>query len=107
MDMKDCLAGIAIGVEDRSVAARRQAAFAGDSGRPPHQFADEPVVLGAELVERRDMPFRYDQHVGRRLRVDVVEGDDAIVLVDQRRGNLTPDDFAEQAVGHTPIILTS
>src|SRR4051812_2535183 len=35
-----------------------------------------------------------------RLRVDVVEGEDPIVLVNDRPGDLPIDDFAEETVGH-------
>ena len=46
------------------------------------------------------MPSRDDQHVYRRLRVDVLEGDQPVVLVDDGRRNLAVDDLAEEAVGH-------
>ena len=46
------------------------------------------------------MPLRDDQRVQRRLRVDVVEYEDAIVLVHHRRRDLLAHDPAEQTVAH-------
>ena len=86
--------------EDRAVSALGVAVFLGEGRGPAHHLADQGVVSRRKIVQRRDVPARHDQHVHRRLRVDVLEGDDAIVLIDNRRGNLAGDDLAEQAVRH-------
>jgi hypothetical protein len=45
-----------------------------------------------------------DQHVERRLRVDVVEHDELLVFVDDGGWNLARDDSAEEAGGHHGIL---
>ena len=45
------------------------------------------------------MLARDDQDVGRRLGVDVAEGNDEVVLVDEVGRDLAGDDAAEEAVG--------
>src|SRR6266496_1756802 len=46
------------------------------------------------------MPLRDDEHVRGRLRVDVVERKNALVLVHDRGWDLTLDDLAEETVTH-------
>jgi hypothetical protein len=41
-----------------------------------------------------------DEHVRRRLRIEVAEGHRAIILRYDLRGDLAVDDLAEQAVTH-------
>ena len=64
------------------------------------QVADQRGVVVVEDVERRDVLSRHDEHMRRRLRVDIAEGDGAVVLLDQLRWDLAVDDLAEQAVAH-------
>src|SRR5688572_22282371 len=104
MDMEYRLPGLAIGVEYGPESFGRQAAFRGDYRRPAHHLAHERIVSGLKIVQRLDVPLRDDEHVGWRLRVDVVEGQHAVVLVDDRCRNLASDQLAEEAIGHvTPF----
>ena len=43
---------------------------------------------------------RTEQDVDRRLRLDVLEGEDFRVLIDEFRRNFLASDFAEQAIVH-------
>mgnify|MGYP006162790083 CR=1 FL=1 len=52
------------------------------------------------LAGVRDVATGHDEDVRGRLRIDVLEGDDVVVFVDLRAGNLSGDDAAEQTVGH-------
>ena len=55
------------------------------------------------VVERRktlDVPARDDKNVQGRARVQILEGDDVGILVDDRRGDFLRCDPAENAVGH-------
>jgi len=100
MDVPHRLATVAVRVEDCTEAARRHSALLRDRRRPPHQLADELVVVCLKIVERVDVPLRDDEHVGWRLRVDVLEGDNPVVFEHDAARNLTVDDSAEQAVAH-------
>ena len=79
-----------------SAMPRSAAMPGGDAG----QLAHQRVVLGGEVVERRDVAPRHDQHVDRGLGVDVVEGHHVLVLVDELGGDLLAADLAEEAVRH-------
>src|SRR5215831_21108534 len=100
MDVEDGLPSAAIGVEERAVAGLRESAFFGDRCGASYELADDLLILDADVVQRRDVPLRNDQHVRWRLRVDVVECQYSIVFIDDARGNRAIDDFAEQAIGH-------
>jgi hypothetical protein len=62
--------------------------------------AHEPVVVRSEVVQRADVAAGDDQHVQRRLRVDVPDGDELVVLVNEPGWNLAADDPAEEAIVH-------
>src|SRR5262249_6120116 len=87
-------------------AVEHQAVAVGQSelGRQPRrhqvQVADQLAVVLGQLVVGGDHLARDDQHVNGSLRVDVVEGDAAVVLVDDLCRDLLLDDFQEDVVGH-------
>jgi len=101
------LPGVGIAVEDRAVAAGGEAALGGDRRAAPHHLADELIVVGLEIVQGRHVRARHHQHMHRRLRTDVVERDETLVLVHLRRGNLAGDDAAEETVGHERLWVKS
>ena len=82
MDVKDRLSCITVGVEDCTESTRRNTSLFRNHRRASNQFADELIVANRQLVQRRDVSLGDDQDVGRRLRVDVVEGDHVIVFMD-------------------------
>ena len=100
MNVEHRLSGFAVGVEDGPKAAGRDATLLRDRCRSPHQFSRELVIVGRQVVQRRDVALRHDENVRRSLRVDVVERDDAIILIDNRRRDLSIDDAAEETFGH-------
>src|SRR5207245_1224552 len=56
------------------------------------------LVGRADVVERGDVLLGHDQHVRRRLRIDVAEREAQVVLIDALRWDLTVADLAEQAL---------
>ena len=103
VDVEHRLPGVRVAVENRPVAPIGVTGSFRERRTPSHDLPDKAVIIGSELVEAGDMASRDDQHVRRCLRVDVLEGDDAVVLVDDGCGDLTRDDLAEQAVGHSGL----
>ena len=77
VDVKHRLTRVAVGVEYRPEPAGGEPTLLGDGRRAAHQLADDLIVFGADLVQRGDVPLGNDEHVRRRLRIDVVEGQDA------------------------------
>ena len=64
--------------------------------RRPTRFAS----LGLERHHGLDVALGDDEHVHRGLRIDVVEGQDLVVLVLDAGGTPAGDDLAEHAGGH-------
>src|SRR5687767_8776802 len=100
VDVKDALARFAVGVEHGAVSAVAVTLLVRDGGGTSEHRADERVVLESEVVQRRNMRLRNNEDVERRLRVDVIQHDQLLVLVDRGHRNLTRDHFAEQAIAH-------
>jgi hypothetical protein len=99
------LAGLRAGVGDEAVA--RLGAAVADQAllerhrlRPGDDLAEQSRVGGDQRGRGGVVLLGDHQHVRRRLRVDVAEGEDAVGLVDDVGRDLTGDHAAEEAVGH-------
>src|SRR5271170_7435564 len=60
---------------------------------------DEFSITGPRLFQSREMLARNDQHMRGRLRIDVFEGEDVLVLVNLFRRNLAVKNTAEKTAG--------
>ena len=108
VDVKHRLSGPFIGVEERPISDLGKAAFLRDERRPADELADDLIVFGSDVVERRNMTLRHDQNVCRRLRVDVAEREHAVVFVDDGRRDLARRDPAEETIGsHDGIVAVN
>ncbi|MPM82084.1 hypothetical protein SDC9_129142 [bioreactor metagenome] len=63
-------------------------------------MADDGFVLLGEFIDPGDVFFRYDEHMHGRLRLNVMERDDLIVLIHLLGGDLSRYDFAKDAITH-------
>src|SRR5262249_20669683 len=96
VEVEDRLARLAPAVADEAIVG--EAAVAGDRRRAGHELSQKGRVLGG--VEEVDVVrFWHQEDVDGRLRVDVFEGQEAIVLEDLLAGNLIRRDLAEQTGG--------
>ena len=100
MDVKDRLTGAAIGVEHGSIAFLGVSLFLCDRGRRSLHRSHQRIVMSGEIVQRRDVAARNDQNVKRRLRIDIPDGDELVILMDEAAGDLPSDDLAEEAIAH-------
>ena len=98
--MRHGLAGIAAMIDDEAEAfiPSLDAELFGDTARREQQGPERGLIFRHGLADTRDELLRHDEDVGGSLRIDVVEGRDEIVLIDERRGNLTVDDFLENGL---------
>jgi len=71
----------------------------GHFGRNEHEVAQQLLVLLLGLGQLRNRLARDHDDVRRGLFLDVVEGDDGVVLVDEFARNLFPQDLAEYRIG--------
>ena len=98
--MKNRLSRVRVAIEHRPITCVGVPGLACDRRGPCDHRADDIVVVRCELVERGDVATRDDQHVGRGLRVDVPEGNQSLVFVNDVGRYLVIDDPAEEAVWH-------
>jgi len=97
--MKHRLPGAASVVEHGPVAFDELSIFrklCGDELQPTEQGC----VLRGGVGQRNEMPARADEYVAGRLGMDVLEGENFLVLVDHFGWDFFFSDFAEQAVVH-------
>jgi len=96
MEMVDGLAAIVSGVDNGAVALGQPLAARNLRGHPM-QVADQRSLLFGHISHRGDVLAWNDQHVHRRLRIDVGKSVALIVLVDGLGGNASFDDPAKEA----------
>ena len=60
------------------------------------------IVL-SEIAERRNVPARDDENVRWRLRLNVSDGDNVVILIDHVGRDLARDNAAKEAIGHGSV----
>ena len=108
VDVRHALHGIWAGVHNQTVAALGDTFLLGNQPRRPQQPPGDLVVPVLQVVGRRDVLIRHDQHVDWRPRLDVSEGGYLIILVDDRGGDSSSDDAAKETFVHviSPSIVS-
>jgi len=97
VDVKDRLPRRFAVIDDQPIAIRIHLQVPRDLRRTHHRHPDDVRLVLVEVVERRNVRARNDQHVRRRLRIDVVEGDGDVVFEHFLRRDFAADDAAEEA----------
>src|SRR3989442_7562284 len=97
VNVEDALAGAGAVIHDQTEVISVPGVLR-DLRGGEHELPGQRLVV--EVAEALDVPARDDEHVQGRTRVQVLEGDDVGILVDDRRGHLFRGDLAEDAVGH-------
>jgi len=95
--VEDRLSGAGADIENRSVSLL-DVALARNLRGGEVTAANDFRVGSFCLFQSRKMFLRNDEHVGRRLGIDVFEGEDVGVLVDFLGGDFSADDATEKAV---------
>lgn len=65
-----------------------------------HETSHEHGIACGEIPNRWNVRLRNDEHMRRRLRMDVVEYDAIDILVPDTRRNLLRGNLAEETIGH-------
>jgi hypothetical protein len=107
MDVKDILAGVPARVQNNPKSVFSETFLLSDLPDFREQMADKIQLVFRDILQRSVVSFGNDQGVYGCLRVDVIEGEDALVIVDDLAGDLSVDDLAEDTVTHelTPGIV--
>ena len=87
-------------VVDYNAEASAEIQFFREGLRRQQEMTEQSLVTGDGLIKARDKSLREDQHVHWRLRLDVVDGETQVILMDDLGGDLTVGDFLENGLGH-------
>lgn len=99
------LASEVVAIHDDTKAFLAALLFGEALGREKDMARERFVVLFAQIVKGRDVLLRNNKKMHRRLRNDVVEGDDLFVFINLLRGNFPGHDLAEQTIhGISPAL---
>ena len=96
--MVDGLAAVGSGIHDKPVALV-EILLSGDLRCGGEQVPEQLCILGGCVRERSKVLLGNDQDVDRRLRVDVGEGNDLLVLEETGDRDRSRGDLAEKAIG--------
>ncbi len=103
MQMKHALASMRSGVDDDTVPRLGNLLQFRDLTANQQQPSEQLSIRIVQLSHRNHMFPGNDQHMDRRLRIDIVECDHQIVLIDEGCRNSPRDDFAKETVAHGAV----
>src|SRR5579864_565793 len=98
VQVKDGLSGAGANVEDGAVSLL-DLALSGDHGGGQMAAADDFGVTAFRFFQSCKMAFGDDEHMGRRLRINVFKREDVFIFENSFRRNLAANDAAEEAIG--------
>src|ERR671934_2844634 len=104
MQMRYTFASIRSTVDDDTIAALLNSEFARQLTGHEQQLAKCCTISLGCHRQPRDDAFRHDEHVYRRLRVDVLKRDRLIIFPDDFRRNFARDDSLKN--GHPSAQFT-
>jgi len=97
VEMVDSLAAVRAGVDDQAVAVG-EVLGAGDFHGCGEEMAEHGGVLRRGMGVGGEVLLGDEQDMDRRLRIDVREGEDVVILIEALGGDGTGCDFAEEAI---------
>lgn len=106
MKVRNTLSAIRPGVGHQPKAAVGDALLRSQTRRRDPDAMHQPGVGLGDLAQGRQVMPRDDQEMDGSLRVDILNGNEVIVLIDPLGGNLAGDDPAKETVGHFGTLRT-
>lgn len=103
MEVEHALAAVRSGVDDDTVPGLGNPLQFRDLTANQQQLSEQLRVRIVQLSHRNHMFPGNDQRMDRRLRIDIVECDDQIVLIDECCGNSPRDNIAKKTVAHGAV----
>jgi hypothetical protein len=97
VDVKHCLPCMTVAVEHGAVAGMIDATILGDACGLPDHRPNYGIVIGGEVIQRRNVTLGNDEDMYRGFRLDVLERQQLVVFVHAFRGNFSSDNLAKQA----------
>src|SRR6266508_2997596 len=106
VEVVDDLTALRPGIAREAISALAVARALRQESRHAHAMPHDRLVASLEPRDRLDVPLGNDQQVDRRLGVEVLEGEDQVVLVFDVGRAFPGSDAAEgAAVAHRPLRL--
>ena len=100
MQVRHRFAGVRAVIDYEAEAILRQAQFPGNFGGFQQQMTELGLVFGLCFGDPRNGFLRDQEDMRGRLRGDVVESDDQVVLINNPGRDFTGDDFLKQGLAH-------
>jgi hypothetical protein len=97
MQVEHVLASSPLHIEDQSITRLVNPLIPGDLAGPEEHLSEKGAILLLQVVDAADVFSGHQKDVNRRVRLDVMKGDQVIVLIDLIRGLPPLNDFAENA----------
>jgi hypothetical protein len=98
MEVGNRLSGVWTVIGDDPVAAVMQAVLGGDARRQCQRVRRDDPIVATDFAQGCEVSSRHDEHVDRRLRVEVAEGDVMLALRNELSPELAARDTAEDAI---------
>ena len=99
MEVRNRFAGVGTVIDDQTIPGTGHAELLGNRSGLYQEVAQELFMVHGGQTNTPQGDFRDDQDVDGRLGMDVAEGQDLVVLIDNVRGDLAGDDFFEKGHG--------
>lgn len=100
MQVKHTLAAMRTGIDDETIPGIGNPLQFGNLVAGQHQMPKESTIRILQFRDRGRMPSRNDEHVCRRLGIDIVECNHQIVFVDEGCRDCPCHDFAKETLAH-------
>jgi hypothetical protein len=100
MNVINRLPTITVAVDHQAIASLSEILLSGQLRRHEHHFAHQLAILWLQIIQRGDMPAGHHQQMRRRLRIDVAQGYDVLVLKHFFTGNCAGDNLTKNAIDH-------
>src|SRR5688500_7912210 len=95
MKMRDRLSGVRSVIGDDPVAALMEPMLGGDARCQRQRVRRDMPIVATDVAQGGEVSSRHDEHVDRRLRVEVAEGDVVLALSDELGTELAARDATE------------
>ncbi len=98
MDMPDHLPAGRVAIDNDPETVFSKTEVMGDLAGDLMNMTDQFIICSCQIKNGADMLARNDQEMMRRLRVDVLDDDQTIILENLLAGDLAGNDFTEYTI---------
>src|SRR3990170_172791 len=106
--MENALAGVGAGIDNDAKAAVGDPLLPRQARGDFEDMTDHGPVIRFQVQNPGDMPARDDENMDGRLRIDVLEGNHRVILVNDISFDLALDNAAKKTIAHgLPSLLPS